>query len=613
MNGWPVELALLAARRWPHGAERLGLRANVQPGSVWIHGASLGEAAVGQQIAASMRPAFVTTDTTSGRTVASTLRPLDHPWTLAPVWAEARPRLLLWIESSWWPALGRLARRSGVPEVAVGLKATPGVLRRFRLLGGPAAALARTDEDAERLAPYTRVLGVTGSFKAAAPLPSPLTWSEPFLVAASAREGDCEALIEAREQAFPGHALLLAPRHPGRIPDTGRPVLRRSDGVSEIPPGHDLYLDTWGELARCLVGAEAAVIGGTWDPALGGHSANETRAAGVRFVHGPCTSSNPGDFAGGVQTARAHLVASLQQALLGPAPAPPTPLDTRPLERLAKVSPEIEPRPWAPRQPRRRVRRRRIQPWVIAVGSFNARGSGKTSTTAFVAHALRRRGLSVCVVTRGVGRYARGVGDSQLHGPDPWWLGDEGAALALQGLRVLAHPDRERVLRNSQGIVVLEDGLHAPIHADVRVEAIDARFPRARGPLLRGEGRTRIATEVRIVHHHGAFAVPPGAHPAIREPGAWSGPFDRCVAFSGIGRPADFFATVPEAEDARGFADHGWHGPARMRDLLDWAAGRTLVTTDRDWVRIAPVFREQVVYRGLRVRVPTLELQRLLP
>lgn len=621
MRAWPIDLALMAAGRWPRRRSRWGLDLPaVQPGSVWLHGASLGEARAARVLAERLTPAFVTCDTAAGLLAADGLRPVDHPWTLSPLWAEARPRLVVMIGGSWWPGLARLARRTGVPVIGIGVRATRGFMARSRLLGGPDAVFAATASDAARLSACVRVLGVCGTGKfAVSPDPGLLTWEQPFLAVASAREGDCEALIAARAESFPEQALLLAPRHPGRPPDTGRPLLARSSGVSHVPPGHDLWLDTLGELPRALVGATAALVGGTFAPTIQGHSPIEARAAGVPVVHGPCIDANRSDYVDTVLAPTpAQLGAALERAIAaGPPPPPPDPARLATLlEEQASVAVETSPRPWAPVLPSWRPRTMRPVPWVIATGSANRRGSGKTSTAAVVAHAAARRGCSVVVVTRGTGRWAPGVGDSLVHGPDPWWLGDEGAALALQGLRVLAHPSRARALQGVHvDIAVLEDGLVTDVAADRVVHSIDARYPSGRGLMLKGEQRTGVPDADVIVAHHSSarFPCPPTAIPAVRTPGEWSRQPGACVAFTGIARPADFFATVPEAQATRSFPNHSWHTPARMDQLFGWADGRDLVTTDRDLVRIPPMLRGRVCARGLNVEVPGFPWEAVLP
>jgi tetraacyldisaccharide 4'-kinase len=73
------------------------------------------------------------------------------------------------------------------------------------------------------------------------------------------------------------------------------------------------------------------------------------------------------------------------------------------------------------------------------------------------------------------------------------------------------------------------------------------------------------------------------------------------VAFAGIGRPAKFFATLAEAglelAAVRSFADHHGYTAADLGRLRAVSAqhGAVLVTTEKDFVRLAPADRAGIV------------------
>ncbi|MCA9569357.1 MAG: tetraacyldisaccharide 4'-kinase, partial [Myxococcales bacterium] len=278
-----------------------------------------------------------------------------------------------------------------------------------------------------------------------------------------------------------------------------------------------------------------------------------------------------------------------------------------------RPAPESSPRPWARPAARlhraRMARRARREPLpVVAVGSANARGAGKTTATLFVADGLVARGLRVAVVTRGTGATARG-GDSRRHGPSAAHLGDEGAVLALAGHTVVAGPVEEALARvGPTDVVLLEDGLQrAP--AVFSVAVVDARWPGARGPFPMGEGRALLRpSDVAIwVRASTMFPAPAdavlGTFVPERVPGM------PCAAFAGIGRPADFFAIVP-AVRTRSFADHHRYTMDDLRDLRRWAGDLPLVTTTRDAVRLPS--RAGVSHVGVRLDVPAFPWSRLL-
>ena len=114
-----------------------------------------------------------------------------------------------------------------------------------------------------------------------------------------------------------------------------------------------------------------------------------------------------------------------------------------------------------------------------------------------------------------------------------------------------------------------------------------------------------------LIVHHGD-RIPLTDVPCVfmrRVPGAWHRGEGACdpptgpvVAFAGIGRPADFIADleVDVAEWVR-IRDHQRLGPRDWSRLLKRAAGRPLVCTEKDAVRLRPEWRSQVWWRGIEL------------
>ena len=75
----------------------------------------------------------------------------------------------------------------------------------------------------------------------------------------------------------------------------------------------------------------------------------------------------------------------------------------------------------------------------------------------------------------------------------------------------------------------------------------------------------------------------------------------RVVAFAGIGRPEKFFRTMTElgatVVTAQGFADHHVYSDGEIAALNAKAGTEraTLVTTEKDWVRLPLRLREGIV------------------
>jgi len=669
---WPAAAALTALhpRLSRHLGERLGWSvAPVQPGSVWIHAASVGEVrAVAGLIDDLPRPVLITTDTDTGRAAARRLAtprpgvyvsacPLDHLLAHAPLWAEARPRVLCFVEGTFWPALAHRARAMGVPVWRVAAKAS-GRTRRWprpllrALWSATTVAWARDPEQAAFLRGLHDDVRVLGDPKAWAPAPAPaLRHDRPVVVGASTRPGDERRLLAAVRALDPRPRLLLAPRHLSRVDglerwlvDEGCAFVRRSRLSSEVPPDVDVILgDTHGDLARDLVGAAAAFIGGTFDPTIGGHSPWEAAAAGVPVVAGPHGDAQGGAFAevDAVRVGPDDLARGLEHAMARRTPrsAPPGPPAAwrAAIASLGGPAPEASPRPWAwPLVPvvglggalLRLRRRHHFGVPVLGVGSANARGPGRTSLVRGLVRILSARGHRGGVVLRG---YRRRSGRGVFVSADPAdvdRLGDEGAVHARAGATVAAGPDRVRGLRalveRGVTVVVLDDGvMRGDIALDLCLLVVDARFPRARGPLPVGErrpGREPWRTVLVATHTSERWPAPAGAFGLVRRPGPWMrgeerapAPVGPVVAFAGIGRPVDFFDSLEvEVASAVALPDHAPIDGPTFAALQAEAAGRPLVTTGKDAARLSVGARSRVWWRDVEVDLPDV-LLRLLP
>lgn len=670
----PWALATFAAPRSRQGwSERWGLRvAPVAPGAVWVHASSVGEAGSAAAIARALPdPVLVTCDTDTGVARARVLladrpgiavgaKPVDHPWTLAPLWAEARPRAVVFVEGTFWPALAWRARRYGVPVIRAAAKSG----RRTQAFG-PAlrawwwpvdAVLARDRDAAAFLAGVHRcpveVVGDPKGDGGAIVGENPLRWSRPFAVVGCARDGDVERVMAAMDRLDPPRpALLVAPRHPERFDPgalAGRRWVRRSalaDGA--VPDDVDaVVLDTVGELGAAYRGAAWALIGGTFDPAIGGHSPYEAASVGVSVVAGPAVAGQGAAFAEvGASIAGSDDPASLAGAIRGAkAPRPPARgAAARIAARIGALAgppaPETSPRPWlapaaaavgalsAARAAAHRAGWTRVV-WVgvpvIGVGSSNARSPGRTSTVRAVVDALAADGCIVGVSVDGYRRSAGGRGIALSTDGAGWQaLGDEGALLAACGATVAAGPDRLAAARALVGlgvdVIVVDDGARQRgLGRDLELAVIDARYPGARGLLPAGERRELAFVPdgaVVLVHHAGAGFAYPGAA-VERRLGAWvrgdggaGPPTGPVAAFAGIGRPAALLAGIDVPVDR--FLALPDHAPLDAERLARWAGGLPLVCTSKDAVRLPTALRARAAWREVEVALPDVVRDRV--
>ena len=676
---WAIGLAIHPASR-PHWRTRFGLETiQAHPGSIWIHAASVGEvhaaSALIQEISGHI---LLTVDTYAGLQTARDLvhrvgtrlvtgmRPVDHPWTLAPLWAETRPRGVILVEGAFWPHLVAVANKAGIPVARVSARAGRGTRRGTRLFGqlwhdGCACVVTQTEEDAS----WYRSQGAKnvvfgGDLKAAISPPENLfSYLRPFVVGSSTRKGDEAALISAVMAISKTERpqLLLAPRHLRRLPEVlqlleNYPVrfLRRSALSAKVVPADIdvLLLDTIGELSACYRGASAAFIGGTFSAAIGGHSPADAFNSGVAVVSGPHISANRASFEGKRwETARKLnlLGVALQRAIASPATAWPS---TGAAKRTATYiesfvstqhAPESSPRPWG--KPvaavwartatlknylydRQFLNAEQVDVPVISIGSTNSRSPGKTTTALWMASLLRHRGHQVGIALRG---YRRSAGGSGVHvsweGNHVETLGDEGKLFADQGFLVAAGPDRvetaKRLAAFGASIIILDDGLqHRRLHRDLDILIVDGRFPAGRGILPAGERRESEVVPARvnaIISHYQPLEAPPESIPvfhAIRKAGAWhcgaspvQGPPKEFVCVVGHGHASAFLSELDVVPVRfKKLPDHQAIDRHLAKELLQWADGLPMVCTAKDWVRLPAALQQDTYWRGVELEVP---------
>jgi 3-deoxy-D-manno-octulosonic-acid transferase len=300
---------------------------------VWLHAVSVGEVLAASRLVKTLDAALpgtfiaISTTTRTGQALARErfgaervfYCPLDLPWAVRAYLNALRPRLLVLVETEFWPNLLSGCFRRGIPVAVVNARISDHSWPRYRRLRGlwrpflsrMSRVLAQSETDADRL----KAIGclpervtVAGNLKfdvraateaeATRRLKS-LAGTLRLVVAGSTLEGEEAALLEAWPrllEADPQLAMVLAPRHPERfaavaalLAKSGIPWVRRSDWQPEsspLKPGQIVLLDTIGELASVYSLASVAFVGGSLIPA-GGHNPLEPAQFGVPIVMGP--------------------------------------------------------------------------------------------------------------------------------------------------------------------------------------------------------------------------------------------------------------------------------------------------------------------------------------
>ncbi len=325
-----LPLALLVALAIPRLRRGLAQRFRplepMDPGGVWLHAASVGEAEAAAPLLEALRergtPICVTTMTATGRDrllsrlpqLRVRLAPLDLPGLVHLSVRRVRPRTLVLVETELWPNLiGAVASAGGRVGVVSG-RISERSFRRYRLARPLFASVlrrvswvgAQSEADRDRFVALglpAENAEVSGDLKLDRPAPAPpgpelreALGSGPFLVCGSTHAGEEAMLLAAwrklRDGPAPGLRLLLAPRHPERVPDVLREVsgagaraALRSAGAASAEV---VVLDTLGELGAVYTLADLVFVGGSLVP-LGGHNLLEPVRAGKVVVHGPHT------------------------------------------------------------------------------------------------------------------------------------------------------------------------------------------------------------------------------------------------------------------------------------------------------------------------------------
>jgi tetraacyldisaccharide 4'-kinase len=251
---------------------------------------------------------------------------------------------------------------------------------------------------------------------------------------------------------------------------------------------------------------------------------------------------------------------------------------------------------------------------VICIGNITVGGAGKTPVAIAVEARLRARSRSAHFLTRGYGGHLRGpvrvepkihaardVGDEPLilarHAPC-WVSADRplGAkAAATNGAEVIIMDDgfQNPSLEKSLSLVVIDGaygfGNGRVIPAGPLREPMAGGLDRADGVIVVGPMAETVATERPIMR----------AHLQAIDNNAVAG--RPVVAFAGIGRPEKFFETLGamgcDVIARYSFSDHHPYAARDLEPILERAAslGVTVVTTEKDAVRVPSRFRSEIV------------------
>jgi 3-deoxy-D-manno-octulosonic-acid transferase len=300
---------------------------------LWIHAVSVGEVVAAAPLIHALRERrpnlriILSTVTPTGAKVADELFrgevtriifPVDLAFAMRRAVRGIAPHGVIAMETELWPHLFRELKRKGIPSMIANGRISDRSFRRYRwarlflrrLFSGITLLAMQTEEDARRImvlgAAPERVV-ITGNLKADA-LPGDdgmerlwqrllgLHGEEPVWVVGSTHRGEEAIILDVFHRLHrddPRIVLVLAPRHPERVPeieslirDRGLKSVRRSQLPRAQSQGAVILLDSVGELAQVYRIADVVFVGGSLVP-FGGQNIMEPALRRKPVLFGP--------------------------------------------------------------------------------------------------------------------------------------------------------------------------------------------------------------------------------------------------------------------------------------------------------------------------------------
>lgn len=256
---------------------------------------------------------------------------------------------------------------------------------------------------------------------------------------------------------------------------------------------------------------------------------------------------------------------------------------------------------------------------VICIGNATLGGVGKTPFAMLLEKLLREQDIRASFLTRGYGGALKGpvLVDPEQHNTSD--VGDEALLLAKHTLTVVAR-DRpagaKLAAEKGAQAVIMDDGFQNPtLSKDISILLLAASDERQSGVFPAGPYREPMDDAKKradIVVTIGANET--DARNASADFYAWLEPAEpaqgrRVVAFAGLGRPERFFDMLKTCgfDIAAKFAFPDHHVfQTRELEMLARKADKenaTLITTEKDFVRLPDAFQEKVSVFPVEMRV----------
>lgn len=310
---------------------------------LWVHGVSVGEVLAVDNFVNSLEkelPGYevvISTTTTTGYGVALKTfpdkgvfyYPLDFSGMVRRAFERVHPTVVLLVELEVWPNFLEVARSMEIPVMVINGRITEKSFGRYsklppffrKVFQNVSRYCVQSPEYAQRfkkLGVSPENIRITGNLKydnaftgdpgeLEEEMLQSLTLDRDcdIIIGGSTHPGEEEILVDIFQELkkdFPSLQLILAPRHPRRVPEIVKMIRSKGEDVilrSSIPKKERslanlkkkiILIDTIGELSKIYAVASVVFVGGSLIP-RGGHNMLEPAALGKPILVGPYTDN----------------------------------------------------------------------------------------------------------------------------------------------------------------------------------------------------------------------------------------------------------------------------------------------------------------------------------
>lgn len=294
--------------------------------NVMVHGVSVGEVIALENLVKKIKETFpecklvVTTGTKTGQDIAHkkldgiadyiTYFPFDIPYAVNKFLDTLNPSLVLIAETELWPNFAYGCKKKNIPLCIINGRISDSTYKTYKLakpffkevFKNFTAVYAQSKEDLEKY----RSIGISADkSEFMGNLKFDIEKKEAsidmaqqgykILIAGSTHKGEDEIVLDTfakLKKDFPKLKLLLAPRHPQRVPDIEQ-LIKNTDFTYGLRSKDDKFtncdiiiLDTLGELGKMYSICDIAFIGGSFNK-TGGHNPLESAIFNKPTISGP--------------------------------------------------------------------------------------------------------------------------------------------------------------------------------------------------------------------------------------------------------------------------------------------------------------------------------------